>query len=91
MLEPDDWRLLNAKQHLEGATFRLKPYRTKNAEWDHDHCTGCWARFAGSNIPDAFQEGYAVTSDYKHGEDYVWICAECFAALKEQLGWRLVE
>jgi hypothetical protein len=68
MVEPDDWRLLNVKRHLEGASFRLKPYRTKNAEWDHDHCAGCWAKFAESNIPDALREGYAVTSDYKHGE-----------------------
>jgi hypothetical protein len=91
MVAVDDWRLLNAKAHLESATFRWKTYGAKNAEWDHDHCAGCSAKFAERNITDALHEGYAVTSDYKHGEAYVWVCAECFDDLKEQLRWCVVE
>ncbi len=91
MVEADDWRLLNARWHLEGATFCRKMYRAKSERWEHDHCAGCWNKIAESDIPDALHEGYAVTSDYKHGEDYEWVCAECFDALKEQLRWRIVE
>jgi hypothetical protein len=34
----------------------------------------------------AYREGYAVTAEYKWGEDYEWVCASCFEALKDNLG-----
>jgi hypothetical protein len=91
MVAEDDWRLLNAKRTLDGATFRLKEYRAPRPDWDHDHCTGCWAKFAEIDAPDILHQGYAVTGDHKHGEDYEWVCVECFDALKDQLNWKVTK
>jgi len=33
-------------------------------------------------------EGFATTSNYEHGEDYEWVCAECFSASKSAMDWR---
>ena len=32
--------------HYRGFVFRWQPYRQLSVDWDHDHCKGCWARFA---------------------------------------------
>ncbi len=90
MLAEDDWRLLNAKQHLQGATFRRKQYLQRSTHADHDHCAGCTVKFAEYQAQGVLAEGYAVTADYKHGEDYKWVCPECFAALRDQLRWQSI-
>jgi hypothetical protein len=32
-------------------------------------------------------QGYATTSNYEHGEDYEWVCAERFPASKDAMDW----
>jgi hypothetical protein len=81
-----DWRLQNVKG-FEGLRWRRKRYRPWSDTWDHDHCIGCWAKFAELDAPDALHEGYATCEDWKHGADYDWVCPSCFADLREAMGW----
>lgn len=89
MVPENDWRLLNAKL-LIGQKFRWKHYTKPRPDWDHDHCTGCWAKFAEFEGHKILREGYAVTGACEKGADYEWVCAACFEALKDQLGWSVV-
>jgi hypothetical protein len=77
----EDWRLEHLKRqpYLRGMRFQRKPYREYSAEWDHDHCAACWAKFAttSSEREPIYYEGFATCSDYRHGEDYEWVCPEC--------------
>jgi hypothetical protein len=52
------------------------------ADWDHDHCEGCWAKFMESGS-DALTEGY-VTEDGNR-----WVCPECFRDLRREMEWEL--
>ena len=83
MVSADDWRLLNAER-LSGQEFRWKTYTTRRPDWDHEHCAGCWAKFAEFEGPSVLHEGYAVTERYEKGADYEWVCHSCFDALKDQ-------
>jgi hypothetical protein len=85
MVPEDDWRLVFARPHLTGAHFRWKKYYRQG----HDHCAACWATFS-LHDGDYLKEGYAVTADYKLGEDYDWVCAPCFNDLKDNLAWTAV-
>jgi hypothetical protein len=77
-----DWRIENAK-HTFGATLQLKKYTRYSESWDHDHCEACWAKFMESAGPQIAAEGYATEDNYR------WICADCFVALKVAMGWKL--
>ena len=46
---------------LKGLTFRLRRYEAPNPEWDHDHCYGCWAKFAEVDASDILHVGYFTT------------------------------
>ena len=81
-----DWRIDNA-EHLRGLHLRRKEYRRWSDTWDHDHCAGCWAKFAEFDGPDIHREGYATCADYQRGADYEWICIQCFSELKSEMGW----
>jgi len=81
-----DWRLENVKG-FEGLRFKRKAYSRWSDSWDHDHCIGCWARFAEIDGPNILREGYATCEDWKHGADYDWICPTCFADLRDVMGW----
>ena len=72
---------------LRGVAFRLKSYVTYRPGWDHDHCEMCSAKFTEPKlkIRDTLHEGYACTETYPLGEDYVWLCADCFSFLKSRL------
>jgi hypothetical protein len=39
-------RLTKKLQHYRGFVFRWQIYKVRSPDWDHDHCGGCWARFA---------------------------------------------
>ena len=84
------WRLLNA-EFLRRQKFRFKRYIAPRPEWDHDHCSGCWAKFMDRAGPGIQLDGYAVTADGERREGYHWVCASCFEALKDQLDWSVVE
>lgn len=81
-----DWRLDNVKG-MEGLRFRRKRYARWSDDWDHDHCTACWTKFAEFEGLDIQHIGYATYEDWKHGPDYDWICIQCFADLREAMGW----
>ena len=54
-----DWRYENIK-HLQGAVFRYAKYKAPAIDWDHDHCNGCWAKFAEFDETDILHEGYVT-------------------------------
>ena len=49
---------LSQIRHMEGLTFRLVHYEAPSAEWDHDHCSACWATLAEFDGPEIEHEGY---------------------------------
>jgi hypothetical protein len=63
-VESSDWRFDRLK-NLRGKTFRYIKYRSPSQEWSHDHCEGCWAKFAEYNGPDILHEGYAHARPYE--------------------------
>jgi hypothetical protein len=55
--------------------------------WDHEHCEFCWATFVAkdaSSDPSHLTEGYVAEG--KH-----WVCAQCFADFRDELGWSVAE
>ena len=78
-----DWRLENVKLY-KGARgrFQRKQYIQFSETWDHDHCIGCWAKFAEFERPDIQHEGYV-------NADTEWVCQSCFHDLKDEMGWVL--
>ena len=59
-------------------TLVPKTWVRPRAEWDHDHCAFCWAKFADVDGPEILREGYATP------DDYYWICPTCFTDFREQ-------
>ena len=88
----DEWRneMLDTVPHLRGQSFVRKPYKAYRPGWEHDHCAVCCVTLAEANVEGdgIIHEGYATTAEYQFGEDYEWVCAECFAASKNAMGWR---
>jgi hypothetical protein len=80
------WRVNNAK-HLQGLELQFRPYTAWSRDWDHDHCAACWAKFSAFGDSDIRQEGYAIGPDYPKGTGYEWVCQQCFADLKTEMGW----
>lgn len=62
-IEPDDWRLTNQESYLRGRTWIRKPYRKYRDDWDHDHCSFCFAKFMEAGEPDALHEGFSTHDD----------------------------
>ena len=58
--EWSEYRLTQLKP-LEGLSFRLRRYEAPTADWDHDHCCGCYAKFAEFDGPDIQHKGYFTT------------------------------
>jgi hypothetical protein len=57
--EPLDWRLETQEEPwMYGASFRWERYRAPTADWDHDHCALCWAKFMDADQKDVLREGY---------------------------------
>jgi len=80
MVQEADWRYENAKK-WDGAKLVWTAYKSPTPEWDHDHCVGCWQKFAEvGDPPDVIYAGYRT-------EDDDWVCPECFSDLGEQLHW----
>ena len=50
MEQRSDWRYENAKK-LDGAVLSWCLYKSPRADWDHDHCEGCWQKFAEVSDP----------------------------------------
>jgi hypothetical protein len=82
------WRIENA-QPLRGARLQFRRYARPSETWDHEHCAGCWAKFAEFDAQDIQHEGYTTCEDYKYGAGYEWVCRECFDDLKDDMHWTL--
>ena len=52
---------LTQLEPLKGLTFHLRRYEAPTADWDHDHCYGCWAKFSEFDGSDVQHEGYFTT------------------------------
>lgn len=83
----EDWRLQGQERYLSGVTLTYRRYRRypKDPDWDHDHCSFCWAKFMVEDYPDVLHDGYCTLDDYH------WICTNCFADFHERFGWTVVE
>jgi hypothetical protein len=83
MEQGPDWRYENAKK-FDGAVLSWCLYKSPRVDWDHDHCEGCWQKFAEvSDPPEILNAGYKTDDDN-------WVCPECFSDLKDQLHWTVV-
>lgn len=77
-----DWRVENARATM-GASLIRRAYRRQSANWDHDHCCGCWAKFMETDASDVLTEGYATYTEYD------WVCGNCYEELRHILKWKL--
>ena len=88
-----DWRLerLLDKEYLQGIALQFRKHRPFRPGWEHDHCEGCLATFAeiGLRAEPTLQEGYTTCADFAHGEEYWWVCSECFDAFKAPMEWQV--
>ncbi len=77
----NDWRLHGQERYLRRVPLQFVAWSSVRAEWDHDHCEFCGAKFAGPALADTLHEGY-TTSDLDR-----WICPKCFADFRERFEW----
>ncbi len=77
-----DWRLQGQEKFLRGAWLQFKAYAPTRADWDHDHCAFCSAKF--STADGDLHEGYCSAAEYH------WVCVPCFEDFKERFGWLIV-
>ncbi len=75
-----DWRNNGQDRYLNKAVLYRRKYKAPSKSWQHDHCAFCWARFS-VDFPGDLHEGYAT------GDNYWWICDECYADLKDIFKW----
>jgi hypothetical protein len=63
MSTAEEWKQhkLKSLEHLRALTFTFADYTAPSAEWDHDHCEGCWAKFALFDAPEILHSGYFTT------------------------------
>ncbi len=85
--EQDDWRLTGQEKYLKGVILIHQKYRQNpdNPEWDHDHCSFCWATFMVGGESGSLEEGYSTE------DEYYWVCPQCFEDFKEAFGWSVRE
>lgn len=77
-----DWRLQAQELYLTGAQLSWRAWAQHRADWDHDHCEFCWAKFGPAGLaPDSLTEGWSTA-----GSDR-WICKECGTDFAERFGW----
>ena len=67
MSEDSRLQRLKTQSYLRGVRFHHMVYRAYRPGWDHDHCVGCWAKFAehGSDLESIEREGYTTGDDYR--------------------------
>jgi hypothetical protein len=99
-IDPDDWRLTQgADEFLRSATLRWQAFEKPRPDWDHEHCSFCWAKFVEPDDYDwylqqgktdgVYTEGYATTAEHEKGEAYYWVCKPCFDHFAEYVGLRI--
>ena len=94
MGDEEDWRLGRQECYLQPARLCWKRYPRWSDEWDYDHCAFCWAKFVAPDDPQQgpndLNEGYAVLSNGCFPDDYLWICATCYADFRGMFDWEVV-
>ncbi len=80
----EDWRLQGQEKYLKSAKFQYIEYIKSKDNWDHDHCSFCYAKFMEKGNPDSLHEGY-TTEDHYH-----WVCTKCFEDFKDLFAWKLI-
>jgi hypothetical protein len=80
-IDPNDWRLQGQEHYLNGRCWTRKLYRKYQPDWDHDHCSFCWAKLMEPETPDTLHEGYSTQ------DDYYWVCPACFTDFQEMFQW----
>jgi hypothetical protein len=60
MSSAEEWKQHKLKklEHLRALTFTFADYTPPSPEWDHDHCEGCWTKFALFDAPEILHSGY---------------------------------
>jgi hypothetical protein len=90
-----DWRLrhLKTQPNLQSARFQRMDYRQYRPGWGDDHCAACSAKFAEFEVPNepTKHQGYSTSADDQLGAEYDWVCLECFAIFKAEMGWTEIE
>jgi hypothetical protein len=49
-------------------SFQLADYSAPSADWDHDHCESCMAKFAEFDGPEILHSGYFT--NYRSGTEH---------------------
>jgi hypothetical protein len=81
----DDWRLQGQERYLSNATLFWRSWQQSRPNWDHDHCSFCWAKFLDrDDAPDVLREGYTTDDAYR------WICASCAADFAARFKFTLI-
>lgn len=84
------WRLDNAHD-LKGLRLQRRAWWRWSVTWDHDHCGGCWAKFAEFDKPGILHEGYTTCEDHPNGAGYHWVCVTCFDIIGQEMGWVAID
>ena len=80
--EVNDWRINNARA-LKGASLIRHAFHPDLRSWDHENCSGCWAKFSEEGRPDVLNEGYSTYTEYD------WVCGNCYEELRGPMHWKL--
>ena len=80
--EVQDWRINNARA-LKGASLIRHAFHPSERRWDHENCSGCWAKFMEEGRPDVLNEGYSTYTEYD------WVCGNCYEELRGPMHWKL--
>ena len=86
-VEKSDWRLQGQERYLKGVTLVHQTYEqyAANPDWDHDHCSFCWAKFMVQDLPNVLHQDYSTTDDYHR------ICERCFEDFKDMFNWVVID
>ena len=77
-----DWRLRWQERYLKGVELCWATYKPYRVDWDHDHCSFCWRKFA--------IQGGDFTEGYMTKDAYYWICKDCYGDFNSMFDWKIV-
>lgn len=91
---PEQW--LRWAQHLHGAVFVWRRWLSQAPDWDHDHCTFCYACICDhrEQLPH-LRAKHAERGCYRHAfhTDHdgasTWVCRICFKCLRGEAAWTI--
>ena len=81
-MDKDDPRLATDNSFLADFRWKWSKWFASSADWDHDHCEFCGAKFMAAIGEDVLQEGYTTQ------DAYYWICNVCFDEFDELYHWK---